>query len=370
MNHTSTGEGKARHIHISKKSPDVASTQAKDVTVRDPPVSDTSVTVVGLSKLEFKEVSEDKNMGDFSKNETSVVKALEHNQCFHEKTSNNEYESTSGVSSCESKSVNQIDNDCHNISNILKSNTCTQRCSSNLCGAVSNSYETGLLNLSHNDEVEQINKKTLPEDTSGCPYCKKSIPVNNKTLHELHCSRQNRPSTAPISSNHVKQNGSGGGGGGKGARKKENLKRPDSQPLKEKKEKVKPKTSHVQKASEVLSKIPDDDFDALISTITALDGKCAFRKCKTLTTTLGRQCVLCDRRFCLAHLTPEIHGCGQAAKEQARRTISREGVLHSGSGIPDKKPNAARRAQLELRMEKKKEELAKSRARQGDKKKT
>ncbi|RUS87677.1 hypothetical protein EGW08_004518 [Elysia chlorotica] len=285
-----------------------------------------------------------------------------------DRTSNDALEPTSSLSSCQSNHVNYSNIECCDISKELKSNVCLGN-SSSPSNADSDSNDTDG-HFTNNDGVGQT-KKQIPEDTSTCPNCQKSIPVLNKTLHQLHCSRQNRRSTAPVNRNDMSQtSGAGGGAGGKGARKKENLKKPDSQPVKEKKEKVKPKTSHVQKASEVLSKIPDDDFDALISTITALDGKCAFRKCKTLTTTLGRQCVLCDRRFCLAHLTPEVHGCGQAAKDQARRTISREGVLHSGSGVPDKKPNAVRRAQLEIRMDKKKEELAKARARQGDKKKS
>lgn len=181
-------------------------------------------------------------------------------------------------------------------------------------------------------------------DSEICKHCQKNILRDNLVLHELHCSKQNNPSTTQ-----------GKDKIGLIVTKKDNE-------SKEKK-KEKPKKSHVQKASDILSKVADDDFEGLIATITELDSKCAFNKCKTLTNTLGRNCEYCTRRFCLTHLMPEIHGCGAAAKTAARRIISRDGVLHSGSGVPDRKPNQARRAQLESKMEKKLGELAGKRAR-------
>ena len=131
---------------------------------------------------------------------------------------------------------------------------------------------------------------------------------------------------------------------------------------------IQPCPFQVRKTAEALDKVADDDFDALIATVTALDSKCSFKKCKTLTTTLGRHCQHCTRRFCLQHLTPEVHGCGEAAKVHARQTISREGVLHPGSGVPNKKPARERRAQLERKLNKKLDELNDRRSRKDPKK--
>ena len=368
MSHTSTGEGKSRHICVTKISPvDIDRLQAKDEAIPEGSIASTGIsdpnTCLDASRgidLRDIEIAEKENKFDGSALAQNAVGNTEEHSNTTSLGSANVLPNHELKYFCESKIGS------HTSSKEQEQNAEPSNLSKS--GAISNKPEP-LSSLS-NDGGEKMNEQAIEENTSVCPFCQKLIPSNNKTVHELHCYRQSRSSNAPAS-NGMRHSGSAGGGEcGKGARKKQNVKKQESQPAKEKKEKTKPKVSQVQKASEVLSKIADDDFDALISSITALDGKCAFRKCKTLTTTLGRQCNLCDRRFCLAHLTPEIHGCGQAAKDQARRIISREGVLHSGSGVPDKKPNAARRSQLEHRMEKKKEELAKARARQTDKKKS
>lgn len=62
-------------------------------------------------------------------------------------------------------------------------------------------------------------------------------------------------------------------------------------------------------------------------------------------------------RFCLEHGLPEAHGCGDAARRAARQQISRDGQLYSGSGRPDKKPDAVRKAQLQRKLDKKMSDL-------------
>jgi len=64
-----------------------------------------------------------------------------------------------------------------------------------------------------------------------------------------------------------------------------------------------------------------------------------------------------DFRFCLEHGLPEAHGCGDAARRAARQQISRDGKLYSGSGIPDKKPDVVRKAQLQRKLDKKVSEM-------------
>ncbi|NXM68862.1 SMBP2 protein, partial [Serilophus lunatus] len=104
-----------------------------------------------------------------------------------------------------------------------------------------------------------------------------------------------------------------------------------------------------------------EDFDALISAAMEADRTCAFPSCKASVTTLGQLCHHCQRRYCLSHHVPEVHGCGDKAKAQARQRISREGVLYPGSGSKDKCLDPARRAHLQRRLDKKLSELTSQR---------
>ncbi|XP_035827063.1 DNA-binding protein SMUBP-2 isoform X2 [Aplysia californica] len=208
-------------------------------------------------------------------------------------------------------------------------------------------------------------------EKSACSVCEKEVLKANLPLHELHCQRRVRAEAAG-SSDVSSGDRTGERSQAQGKPSSASVKKKDMR-LKEKKnqkEKGKPKETHVQKAADALKKIDDDDFEGLIASITELDSKCAFKKCKTLTNTLGRHCDFCTRRFCLSHLMPEIHGCGSAAKDAARRIISRDGVLHQGSGVPNRKPDQTKRAHLENRLEKKLGEMAGRRSKNLEKKKS
>ncbi|NXO72241.1 SMBP2 protein, partial [Phainopepla nitens] len=104
-----------------------------------------------------------------------------------------------------------------------------------------------------------------------------------------------------------------------------------------------------------------EDFDALISAAIKADRTCGFPRCKASVTTLGQLCPHCQRLFCLSHHIPEVHGCGEKAKAQARQRISREGVLYPGSGSKDKSLDPAKRAHLQRRLDKKLSELTSQR---------
>ncbi|NXC49988.1 SMBP2 protein, partial [Penelope pileata] len=105
----------------------------------------------------------------------------------------------------------------------------------------------------------------------------------------------------------------------------------------------------------------DEDIDALISAAIKADNTCGFPRCKASVTTLGQLCPHCSRRYCLSHHVPEVHGCGDRAKAQARQRISREGVLYPGSGPKDKSLDPAKRAHLQRRLDKKLSELTSQR---------
>ncbi|XP_049677337.1 DNA-binding protein SMUBP-2 [Accipiter gentilis] len=105
----------------------------------------------------------------------------------------------------------------------------------------------------------------------------------------------------------------------------------------------------------------EEDIDALISAAIKADNTCGFPRCKASVTTLGQLCLHCNRRYCLSHHIPEVHGCGEKAKAHARQRISREGVLYPGSSSKDKSLDPAKRAHLQQRLDKKLSELTSQR---------
>ncbi|XP_048774514.1 DNA-binding protein SMUBP-2-like [Ostrea edulis] len=167
-------------------------------------------------------------------------------------------------------------------------------------------------------------------DKVTCRHCSKSVIKANIQLHETHCLRIQRQKSAPKSANSD------------GKKQRDVPKVPNAH------------TDVVAK----LEKVAGDDLDSMIAAVQSVDRECSFKKCKTSTQTLGQVCEFCRRKFCLNHHMPEIHGCGDAAKAKARATIIREGVLYRGSGVPDKKPDPTRKAQLQMKLDKKLTDMA------------
>uniref|UniRef100_A0A2D4K2J5 AN1-type domain-containing protein n=2 Tax=Micrurus paraensis TaxID=1970185 RepID=A0A2D4K2J5_9SAUR len=99
----------------------------------------------------------------------------------------------------------------------------------------------------------------------------------------------------------------------------------------------------------------------MISAAIKADNTCGFSKCKASVTTLGELCQHCNRRYCLSHHIPEVHGCGEKAKANARQRISKEGILYPGSGMKDKSLDPAKRAHLQRCLDQKLSELSKQR---------
>uniref|UniRef100_G1PY47 AN1-type domain-containing protein n=2 Tax=Myotis lucifugus TaxID=59463 RepID=G1PY47_MYOLU len=54
-----------------------------------------------------------------------------------------------------------------------------------------------------------------------------------------------------------------------------------------------------------------EDFDALVLAAMKADNTCGLAKCRASVVTLGQLCPHCNRRYCLSHCLPEIHGCGE-----------------------------------------------------------
>ena len=104
--------------------------------------------------------------------------------------------------------------------------------------------------------------------------------------------------------------------------------------------------------------VDEDDIDALIATVKKMDNFCCFKKCKISVQTLCNVCDFCQGRYCMSHHMLEIHGCGDAARAEARARISKEGVLYRVSGVPTKKPDVAKKAQLQRKLDSKLGEMS------------
>ncbi|KAJ8344229.1 hypothetical protein SKAU_G00315580 [Synaphobranchus kaupii] len=110
------------------------------------------------------------------------------------------------------------------------------------------------------------------------------------------------------------------------------------------------------KAESTESVLVDDDFDALINAVVKADSVCASAKCKASVLTLGQLCRYCNRRYCLSHHIPEVHGCGDLAKAHARIGRSRDAALHATGGKKALDPN--KKAHLQRRLDTKLKDLA------------
>uniref|UniRef100_A0A6Q2Y8L3 DNA-binding protein SMUBP-2 n=1 Tax=Esox lucius TaxID=8010 RepID=A0A6Q2Y8L3_ESOLU len=111
----------------------------------------------------------------------------------------------------------------------------------------------------------------------------------------------------------------------------------------------------------VAAAMPDDDFDSLIAAVVKAERVCSFVKCKTSVVHLGQLCSFCNRQYCLGHHIPEVHGCGDLAKANARMRISKEGVLYAGSGLKDKSVDPNRKAYLHRKLDSRLKDMEKQR---------
>ncbi|XP_071955518.1 DNA-binding protein SMUBP-2-like [Antedon mediterranea] len=165
-----------------------------------------------------------------------------------------------------------------------------------------------------------------------CKYCKKEVDLGNLLLHELQCEKIY---TRRLKDQDIKQS-------------------------------TKKKAKQNQK--KVIEKTDEDDFDALIAAAIKGDNTCNFVKCKEKITIIGQMCMFCNRRYCLLHHMPEVHGCGDKAHARARNQLQREKVFRNGSGTKERKVDPARKDILQRKMDAKTAEMEASRKKKGPKK--
>uniref|UniRef100_A0A673XKT3 DNA-binding protein SMUBP-2 n=1 Tax=Salmo trutta TaxID=8032 RepID=A0A673XKT3_SALTR len=120
-------------------------------------------------------------------------------------------------------------------------------------------------------------------------------------------------------------------------------------------------TQTAKKAKIAAAATADVDFDTLIDAVVKAERVCSFVKCKTLVIHLGQLCLFCNRQYCLGHHIPEVHGCGDQAKANARMRISKEGVLYAGSGHKDKSVDPNKKAYLHRKLDSKLKDMEKQR---------
>ncbi|CAL4091423.1 unnamed protein product, partial [Meganyctiphanes norvegica] len=167
-------------------------------------------------------------------------------------------------------------------------------------------------------------KINLPgEKKSLCATCGRDIPPANLSLHTIQCERAARL-------------------------KKVQEEKKVKTHLQKKKKKKKCKQTKDAKPVKI-----HDDFDALLTEFSKEDNTCSFTRCKIPTSVIFQQCAFCRKTFCLQHHMAEVHGCGDAVRAHARKMVVREGKIYPGSGIPSKKPDHAKRKQLERKLNKK-----------------
>ncbi|KAJ8248898.1 hypothetical protein GJAV_G00228960 [Gymnothorax javanicus] len=110
------------------------------------------------------------------------------------------------------------------------------------------------------------------------------------------------------------------------------------------------------KASTIESTLVGDDFDALVEAAVKADSVCAMAKCKASVLTMGQLCPFCNRRYCLSHHIPEVHGCGDSAKAHAKMGRSKDAALHATGAKKALDPN--KKAHLQRRLDTKLKDLA------------
>jgi len=135
------------------------------------------------------------------------------------------------------------------------------------------------------EEVKPV-EPALPEGHCKCEACGKVLPRMNLVLHQAYCERvkMNEASRAKAESSASAE--------------------------KLQKKKVKKQKAKVGGSGE------EEDLDSILAEYR--NDYCWAKGCKKDVGLMGKICDFCGQKFCLPHLMPEMHGCGDAAKEKAR----------------------------------------------------
>ena len=127
-----------------------------------------------------------------------------------------------------------------------------------------------------------------------------------------------------------------------------------------------PKHTSRKRSSQTSHGVPThEDLDKLLAEVTLADCTCKFSQCSKKVNLLGIFCQFCKKRFCMEHSLPEVHGCGDAARQQSRKDIQRE--AKQGGKTSDL--SGTKRSQIQAKLAKKLEEKLSARQTKTDTKK-
>jgi len=91
-----------------------------------------------------------------------------------------------------------------------------------------------------------------------------------------------------------------------------------SQKKNKKKKKKKKPQNPAAAAAAACADVDEDDLDTLLASVRRGVDLCFVPTCKQNVKLMGRVCQHCKMKLCFEHALPEVHGCGDAAKKQAR----------------------------------------------------
>jgi ATP-dependent RNA/DNA helicase IGHMBP2 len=100
-----------------------------------------------------------------------------------------------------------------------------------------------------------------------------------------------------------------------------------------------------------------EDLDKLLAEVTLADSMCKFSQCSKKVNWLGIFCQFCKKRFCMEHRLPEVHGCGDSARQQSRKDLQREAKQGGKTSVF----SGTKRSQIQAKLAKKLEEKSSAR---------
>ena len=165
-----------------------------------------------------------------------------------------------------------------------------------------------------------------------CSLCHESILKCNITTHEANCHKLHSKSntsaeevtqdTVSIAAGNTQRPGPDDGGG---VADQKSLKCSSEPPLSQKTEATKKRKSKPKKKAQQGPEA-EEDLDSLLAAMKQADSTCSHPKCKKQVNVLGMRCRFCQRKYCVEHSIPEVHGCAEEAKKHARSVQVKPGL--------------------------------------------
>ncbi|XP_065191168.1 DNA-binding protein SMUBP-2-like [Sycon ciliatum] len=160
-------------------------------------------------------------------------------------------------------------------------------------------------------DATRTNSAKTPDTTAmgKCAKCMAAVPSANLALHELRCPGVAAKSATKSAAKPVSQ-----------AAAATATAATATAAASTKKKKQKAKAAPAGAASKMV--LESDNFDEMLEEVKKIDTTCSFQPCKKKLNLVSGRCSFCTRSFCFSHVQAEVHGCGDAARREARRAAS------------------------------------------------